>query len=351
MTKIIKLDRENPDVNLIDEAAKILLDGGLVAFPTETVYGIGANSLNPDAVKKIFIAKGRPQDNPLILHIAKFEDLYRYVKSVPKNAVIMMENFWPGPLTMIFEKSDIVPSINTAGMNTVAIRMPSNIIAHTLIERAGIPVSAPSANLSGKPSPTEASHVINDLNGRVDMIIDGGKCDVGVESTVVDMTGEVPTILRPGGITKEMIIKAIGSVKVDPIVYKKPPNGLKPKAPGMKYKHYSPDAEVYIVKGNLHDVTKKIQELTEFQLNKGKKVGIMATEQTCKKYQKGEVIVVGDRERPETIAKNLFNVLREFDKKGVDVVYSEGFGYDEIGLAIMNRLEKAAGYKEIILKE
>lgn len=347
MTKVVKIDRDNPDMNLIDEAATILLNGGLVAFPTETVYGIGANSLNPDAVAKIFIAKGRPQDNPLILHIAEFQDLFKYAKNVPNDALKLARQFWPGPLTMIFEKSDIVPPINTAGMNTVAIRMPSNKIAHALIKRAGVPVSAPSANLSGKPSPTDASHVISDLYGRVDMIIDGGRCDVGVESTVVDMTGEIPTILRPGGITKEMIMDVVGSVDVDPIVYKKPSFDVKPKAPGMKYKHYSPDAEVYIVKGNLGDVIKKIQELTEFQLNNGKKVGIMATEQTCEKYRNGEVLVVGSRERPETIAKNLFRCLREFDKKGVDVVYAEGFDYDEIGLAIMNRLEKAAGYKEI----
>ncbi|AFK85349.1 MULTISPECIES: L-threonylcarbamoyladenylate synthase [Thermoanaerobacterium] len=347
MTKVVKLDRDNPDMNLIDEAAAILLNGGLVAFPTETVYGIGANSLNPDAVAKIFVAKGRPQDNPLILHIAEFQDLFKYAKNVSNDSLKLAHQFWPGPLTMIFEKSDIVPSINTAGMNTVAIRMPSNKIAHTLIKRAGVPVSAPSANLSGKPSPTDASHVISDLYGRVDMIIDGGSCDVGVESTVVDMTGEIPTILRPGGITKEMIMDVVGSVDVDPVVYKKPSLDVKPKSPGMKYKHYSPDAEVYIVKGNIGDVIKKIQELTEFQLNNGKKVGIMATEQTCEKYRNGEVLVVGNREKPETIAKNLFRCLREFDKKGVDVVYAEGFDYDEIGLAIMNRLEKAAGYREI----
>ncbi|MEG6567101.1 L-threonylcarbamoyladenylate synthase [Thermoanaerobacterium saccharolyticum] len=347
MTKVVKIDRDNPDVNLIDEAANVLINGGLVAFPTETVYGIGANSLNPDAVAKIFIAKGRPQDNPLILHIAEFQDLFKYVKNVSNDSLKLARQFWPGPLTMIFEKSDIVPPINTAGMNTVAIRMPSNKIAHTLIKRAGVPVSAPSANLSGKPSPTDASHVISDLYGRVDIIIDGGSCDVGVESTVVDMTGEIPTILRPGGITKEMIMDVVGSVYVDPVVYKKPSLDVKPKSPGMKYKHYSPDAEVYIVKGNIGDVIKKIQELTEFQLNNGKKVGIMATEQTCEKYRNGEVLVVGNREKPETIAKNLFRCLREFDKIGVDVVYAEGFDYDEIGLAIMNRLEKAAGYKEI----
>ncbi|QSZ27037.1 threonylcarbamoyl-AMP synthase [Aceticella autotrophica] len=349
MTKIIKLDKNNPDIKLIEEAAKVLREGGLVAFPTETVYGLGANSLNEDAVKKIFIAKGRPQDNPLILHIAEFEDLHRYVKEIPYKAVILMKKFWPGPLTMIFEKSDIVPYINTAGTNTVALRMPSNRIAHLLIKHAGVPISAPSANLSGKPSPTEVSHVIHDLNGKVDVIIDGGRCDVGVESTVLDMTEEIPIILRPGSITKEMIEKVIGEVKVDLAVSEESSGDLKAKAPGMKYKHYSPNAEIYIVKGNLENVIKKIQELTEIQLNNGKKVGIMATEQTSPQYCKGYVIVVGDRNNPETIAKNLFDVLREFDNQGIDIVYSEGFSCDEIGLAVMNRLEKAAGYKEILV--
>jgi L-threonylcarbamoyladenylate synthase len=347
MTKIIRVNKNNPEIELIDFAAKVIKEGGLVAFPTETVYGIGVNSFNEEAIKKIFIAKGRPQDNPLIVHIAELEQIYDLVKEVPQKAKTLMKKFWPGPLTLIFKKSQKVPYVNTAGMDTVAIRMPSNTIAHLLIKRAEVPISAPSANVSGKPSPTDASHVIEDLYGKVDVIIDGGKCDVGVESTVLDLTEKVPVILRPGAVTLEMLREVIGNVEVDPSLLKKPQEDLKPKSPGMKYKHYSPNAEVYIVTGDLEKVVKKIQELTEEQLKYGKKVGIMATVQTSTQYEKGEIIVVGDRNRPETIAKNLFEVLRQFDKKGVDVIFAESFGYDNIGLAIMNRLEKAAGYKEI----
>ena len=347
MTKIVRVNKNNPEIELIDFAAKVIKEGGLVAFPTETVYGIGVNSFNEEAIKKIFIAKGRPQDNPLIVHIAELEQIYDLVKEVPQKAKTLMKKFWPGPLTLIFKKSQKVPYVNTAGMDTVAIRMPSNTIAHLLIKRAEVPISAPSANVSGKPSPTDASHVIEDLYGKVDVIIDGGKCDVGVESTVLDLTEKVPVILRPGAVTLEMLREVIGYVEVDPSLLKKPQEDLKPKSPGMKYKHYSPNAEVYIVTGDLEKVVKKIQELTEEQLKYGKKVGIMATVQTSTQYEKGEIIVVGDRNRPETIAKNLFEVLRQFDKKGVDVIFAESFEYDNIGLAIMNRLEKAAGYKEI----
>lgn len=347
MTKIIVLNKDNPDISLIDIAAEIIRAGGLVAFPTETVYGIGANSFSSEAVKKIFFAKGRPQDNPLIIHIANIEDVYKLAAVIPEKADILMKKFWPGPLTMIFKKAELVPAINTAGMDTVAIRMPSNKIAHLLIERAGVPISAPSANISGKPSPTDAEHVIQDLSDRVDVIIDGGRCDVGVESTVLDLTADIPVILRPGAVTAGMLKDLIGDVLIDPAILKKPEGNIRPKAPGMKYKHYSPDAEVYIVKGDLKNVSKKIQELTEEQLKYGKKVGIIATVQTSTEYKKGKVIVAGDRNKPETIAKNLFGVLRKFDKLGVDVIFSEGFDYENIGLAIMNRLEKAAGYKEI----
>lgn len=347
MTKIIRVDRNNPEIELIDLAAKVIREGGLVAFPTETVYGIGANSFDEEAVKKIFMVKGRPQDNPLIVHIAELEQIYDLVEDIPQKAKILMEKFWPGPLTLIFKKSQKVPYVNTAGMDTVAIRMPSDTIAHLLIKRAKVPISAPSANVSGKPSPTDASHVVEDLDGKVDIIIDGGKCDFGVESTVLDLTEKIPVVLRPGAVTLEMLKEVIGNVEVDPSLLKKPKGNLTPKSPGMKYKHYSPNAEVYIVKGDLEKVVKKIQELTEEQLKYGKKVGIMATVQTSTQYKKGEIIVVGDRKRPETIAKNLFAVLRQFDKKGVDVIFAESFEYNNIGLAIMNRLEKAAGYKEI----
>ena len=347
MTEIIKLDKDNPDINLIEIAAYTIRNGGLVAFPTETVYGIGANSFNERAIMKIFQAKGRPQDNPLIIHVSDIKTVNELVDKIPVKAKILMDKFWPGPLTLIFKKSSKVPIANTAGLDTVAIRMPSNKIAYLLIKEAGVPISAPSANISGRPSPTDAVHVIEDLEGKVDIIIDGGSCDVGVESTVIDLTVETPMILRPGAITKAMIEKFIGKVNIDPTILGVQNNNLKPKSPGMKYKHYSPNAEVYIVNGELEKVVKKIKDLTEEQLKKGKKVGIMATVQTSTKYEKGEIIVVGDRSKPDTIAKNLFRVLRDFDKKGVDVIYSEGFQYEEIGLAIMNRLEKAAGYKEI----
>jgi L-threonylcarbamoyladenylate synthase len=347
MTKIIRIDKNNIEVELIDYAAEVIKKGGLVAFPTETVYGIGANSFDEEAVKKIFIAKGRPQDNPLILHIASIDQIYDLAEEFPEKAKKLVKKFWPGPLTVVLKKSPKVPYINTAGMDTVAIRMPSNPIAHLLIKRAGVPISAPSANVSGRPSPTDASHVIEDLYGKVDVIIDGGKCDVGLESTVIDLTEEIPVILRPGAVTVNMIREVLGEVRLDPFLLKKPDRDIKPKSPGMKYKHYSPKAEVYIVKGQLDKVVKKIRELVKIQLKNGKKVGIMATVQTSTQYEEGEVVVVGDREKPESIAKNLFEVLREFDRRGVDVVFAESFDYDEIGLAIMNRLEKAAGYKEI----
>ncbi|WP_031314237.1 L-threonylcarbamoyladenylate synthase [Caldanaerobacter subterraneus] len=347
MTKVIKIDKDNPEIELIDYAAEVIKKGGLVAFPTETVYGIGANSFDEEAVKRIFIAKGRPQDNPLILHIALMDQVYELAAEFPEKAKKLAHRFWPGPLTIVLKKSDKVPYVNTAGMNTVAIRMPSNPIAHLLIKRAGVPISAPSANVSGKPSPTDASHVIEDLYGKVDVIIDGGKCDVGLESTVVDLTEEVPVILRPGAVTLEMLKEVLGEVKLDPSLLTRPDENIKPKSPGMKYKHYSPKAEVYIVKGPLDKVVKKIQQLAKNQLKNGKKVGIMATVQTSTQYKEGDIIVVGDRDKPETIAKNLFETLREFDRRGVEVVFAESFNYDDIGLAIMNRLEKAAGYKEI----
>lgn len=348
MTKILYINNKNPEIELIDFAANVIKAGGLVAFPTETVYGIGANSFNEAAVKKIFIAKGRPQDNPLIVHIAELGQIYDLVEDVPQVAKTLMRKFWPGPLTLIFRKAQKVPYVNTAGMDTVAVRMPSNPIAHLLIKRAQVPISAPSANVSGKPSPTDASHVIEDLYGKVDVIIDGGKCDFGLESTVLDLTENVPIILRPGAITFEMLREVIENVEIDPSLLKMSEEDLKPKSPGMKYKHYSPNAEVFIVKGELDKVVKKIRELTEEQLKYGKKVGIMATVQTSTQYDKGEIIVVGDRNRPVTIAKNLFAALRQFDKKGVDVIFAESFEYGDMGLAIMNRLEKAAGYKEII---
>ncbi|SHE58467.1 L-threonylcarbamoyladenylate synthase [Caldanaerobius fijiensis DSM 17918] len=346
MTKIFRVSKEQPEVDVLREAAKYILNGGIVAFPTETVYGLGANALNPLAVRKIFEAKGRPQDNPLIVHISDIEDVYKYAQKVPDNARTLMDKFWPGPMTLVFKKKNIIPDVITAGLDSVGIRIPSHPVARAFIKECGVPIAAPSANISGKPSPTKAEHVLEDLNGKIDAIIDGGSCDVGVESTVIDVTQSVPMILRPGGITSEQIRDAIGEVAIDPTIKGEVmKEDFRPRAPGMKYKHYSPEAEVYIVKGRIDEVVKKINALAEKDLSEGKKVGIMATAQTHKMYKYGKIVVVGDREDALGIARNLFDVLREFDNAGVDIIYAEAIDEEGLGLAIMNRLVKAAGYK------
>lgn len=340
-----KIDRNYPDKAIISKAGDIIKDGGLVAFPTETVYGLGANGLNSNAVNKIYAAKGRPSDNPLILHISSKYDIFPLVKNVTPLAEKLISTFWPGPLTLIFEKSSIVPSCITAGMDTVAIRFPTDKIALAVIKQSGVPIAAPSANLSGKPSPTKAIHVKADLYGKIDMILDGGDTEFGVESTVVDVRGEIPIILRPGAITKEMILDLTGDVKIDEAVLKKPNNDLKPMAPGMKYKHYSPKAKIIIVKGNPENVATQISKLSREYIAMGKRVGIMTTEQNRHMYsQNANIFVVGDGENMNTVASNLFKIFREFDSMHMDIVYSESFSDDGIGAAIMNRLEKAAGY-------
>lgn len=346
-TKIIKVDRDNPEAGIFEEAAKILREGGLVAFPTETVYGLGANGLDAAACKKIYEAKGRPSDNPLILTIGDISGLYPIVKCVTENAKKIIDAFWPGPITLVLPKADCVPLEVTGGLDTVAVRFPSNIIARELIKEAGIPVAAPSANSSGKPSPTRASHVEFDLSGKIDMIIDGGPADWGLESTILDVSGDKPVLLRPGAVTKEMIEEVVGEIGVDPAVYSKPSADIVPKAPGMKYKHYSPAAKVILVSGSRENVIKTINEKTAEDEAKGLKVGIMATTQTKDSYVSGSVLVVGDREKPETIGANLFKILRKFDFIGTDVVYSEVFDEDGEGAAIMNRLNKAAGFNYI----
>lgn len=346
-TLLKKVDNTNPDINIIKIAADIIKVGGLVAFPTETVYGLGADGLNPNAVKKIYIAKGRPSDNPLILHICDVSQLQPLVGEITSLAYKLIAAFWPGPLTMIFKKSEIIPMCITGGLDTVAIRFPSNNVAKAIIEQAGTPIAAPSANSSGKPSPTRASHVQYDLEGKIDMIVDGGATEFGVESTVVDVTGLFPIILRPGAITQEMIAEIVDSVEIDSAVFK-PNKNLKPKSPGMKYKHYSPKAKIIIVEGNQKNVVDSISNFVDKEVHCNKKVGIMVTEQTKHLYKQSyNIFVVGDNDKPETIAANLFKVLRKFDFLGMDIVYSEGFSQDNIGAAIMNRLEKAAGYNII----
>ncbi len=330
-TEIIKIDIKNIDKYKIKKAAEILYKGGIVAFPTETVYGIGTNAFNEKAVRKIFKAKGRPSDRPLIVHIGSRGNIKDIVSDIPECYSILSEKFWPGPLTLVMKKTNKIPDIVTAGLDTVGVRMPSNPVAIALINYSGVPVAAPSANMSGKPSPTEGRHVVDDMYGRVDLIIDAGKVELGIDSTVLDITANPPVVLRKGGITCEMLSSVIGNIKVKNLY-------------DTKKAHYSPAAELVIVEGNVDDTVNKIRELAgSFQIT-GKKAGIIATLQTQHLYDIGEVISAGDRNNPETIAANLFNVLREFDKRNVDIIISETFNETGIGQALMDRLRNASGH-------
>ncbi|KRQ87749.1 Threonylcarbamoyl-AMP synthase [Caloramator mitchellensis] len=333
------------DTEKIKEAAQVIQNGGLVVFPTETVYGLGANALSPEACKKIFIAKGRPQDNPLIVHVADF-DISRYVEYIPENAKKLMEAFWPGPLTIIMPKSNLIPDVVTAGLDSVAIRMPENKLARRLIEFSNCPIAAPSANISGRPSPTSIEHCIEDLNGRVDMIIGGERAKVGLESTVVDATEGTITILRPGFITKEDLEEVVGVVKIDPAIKNE---DFKPKSPGMKYRHYAPKSPLNIIMGDLNKVVDYINENVYNMKKQGKKVGVMMTDETIEKVDAEVKISLGSIESPGLIAANLFDALREFDKMEVDFIYSIGFEERGLFAAIMNRLKKAAGNNVIFV--
>lgn len=345
-TIVKKVDKNQIDHTVIEEAGRILREGGLVAFPTETVYGLGADALKEEAAKKTYAAKGRPSDNPLIVHIADYEDLKKIAVRIPPETDALAAHFWPGPLTMIFEKSDIVPYGTTGGLDTVAVRMPSDPIAAELIRAAGGFVSAPSANTSGRPSPTTAEHVLADLGGKIDMILDGGAVDIGVESTILDMTVDPPMILRPGAVTAEMFESVIGPVTVDQTLIDSS-STKPPKAPGMKYRHYAPRAELIILEGDLREEILAIRQLSYAGSRKGKKVGIIATAETLPFYSNGVIKNVGTRENEKSIARNLYRVLREFDEENVDIIYSESFAAQGIGSAVMNRLEKAAGHRRI----
>lgn len=342
-TKILKIEDGNED-EVIREAGEILKSGGLVAFPTETVYGLGGDALKEDAARKIYSAKGRPSDNPLIVHIADIGALDELASEIPECAYKLAEAFWPGPLTMIFKKKDIVPYGTTGGLDTVAIRMPSHPVAHRLIKDSGVYIAAPSANLSGRPSPTRAEHVIEDMDGRIDMIIDGGAIEIGIESTIVDVTCEVPMILRPGYVTADMIRDVLGDVCFDETVLAHTTVKGQPKAPGMKYRHYAPKAELTIFEGENEKVVSKINELAVKYEYDGLKVGILSSNENEHKYAHGEVVVVGSRENEHEVAAHLFDVLRHFDHIDVDVILSEGFSEDSFGQAVMNRLIKAAGH-------
>ncbi len=344
--RIILKDRENPDTEQLKEPAKILREGGLVAFPTETVYGLGANALNEKAAKKIYEAKGRPSDNPLIAHIADFDDLLPLVTEVPEAGRKLMEAFWPGPLTLIFPKSSLVPYGTTGGLDTVAVRMPADPAASALIRLAGVPIAAPSANTSGRPSPTTADHVWQDMNGKIQMIVDGGAVGIGVESTIIDVSGDEPMILRPGAVTQEMASEVLGKeICLDPAIISGPLKAdIKPKAPGMKYKHYAPKADLTLVEGNTKAVVSAINKMTEEKLEAGYRVGVICTDETSDLYPGGIVRSIGNRLKEESVAHNLYAVLREFDDLDADYIFSESFSRSHLGQAIMNRLTKAAGY-------
>lgn len=333
----MQIKKENKKI--IKEAVKIIRRGGLIAFPTETVYGLGANALDKKAVKKIFKAKGRPSDNPLIVHIADFTELFRLVKKIPKITEILAKKFWPGPLTLIFLKKKIVPNKVTAGGNTVAIRIPKNKTALKLIKDSGFPIAAPSANLSGRPSPTTAQHVFEDLGEKIDLIIDGGKTDIGVESTVVDLTVNPPQILRPGGISFEELKKIIPNIYFhSSLLGEKLKNNEKVKSPGIKYRHYAPKAPLI-----LSNSKKIIQKLIKKYQKENKVVGVLSSLETKKFYQNADLVLVsGSRKNLKQIAQNLFKTLREFDKNKVNIIISETFPKKGIGLAIMDRLERAA---------
>lgn len=352
-TRLIRIEQNRGDFTAGDEAglrqaADIIKKGGLVAFPTETVYGLGGDALNPDSSRKIYAAKGRPSDNPLIVHICRFEDIRRIVKQLPETAVKIADAFWPGPLTMILPKSEIVPRETTGGLDTVAVRFPSHPVARKLIECSGGYIAAPSANASGKPSPTTAKYVLEDMDGRIDMILDGGEVGIGLESTIIDLTVEPPRILRPGYVTQEMLDRLLGKVDIDVTIIRED-SGQAPKAPGMKYRHYAPEGRLVIVEGTPGQVVSYINRHVEEDRGKGEKTGVIGTAEVLEQYRADVVKCIGNRGEEEEIARNLFSVLRELDDEKVGSIYSESFPTEGLGQAIMNRLLKAAGHRIVRL--
>lgn len=353
-TKIIKIKGQgelftSEEEQALQEAGEVLRRGGLVAFPTETVYGLGGDALNPESSRKIYAAKGRPSDNPLIVHIARMEDLAPIVGQVIEEAALLAQAFWPGPLTMVLPKSERVPYETTGGLQTVAVRMPSHPVARRLIVCGGGYVAAPSANLSGRPSPTSAKYVIEDMDGRIDMIIDGGEGDIGLESTIVDLTVSPPQILRPGYITQNMLSEVLGQISVDRTILEAD-SGQAPRAPGMKYRHYAPKGELTIISGPAGQVTDYINVHAAEDREQGHKVGVIGTDEVLAQYRADVVRSLGSRQDEESIARHLYSILREFDDEQVTRIYSECFESTGLGQAIMNRLLKAAGHKLIMLE-
>ena len=343
-TEYFLVDKEHPDQKVMQRAAELLKQGRLVAFPTETVYGLGANGLNAEAVARIYQAKGRPTDNPLILHIAHQQELNQLVVEIPANAQVLIDEYWPGPLTIVLKRSAIIPDIVSGGLDTVAVRLPASKVARQLIALAGVPIAAPSANTSGRPSPTSAQAVRADLTGRIDAIIDTGICDIGVESTVVDCTTPVPTLLRPGGITLEMLIQTLGEIEIDPAL-----DGSAaciPRSPGMKYTHYAPAAPMKLFEGAYPLLADLMLQEISAALCAGQKVGAIVSAETGQRLPAAVVAAIyGSRQNTAEIAANLYEDLRSFDDKGVDIIFAEGVAEQGLGLAIMNRLRKASGYQ------
>jgi L-threonylcarbamoyladenylate synthase len=345
-TLVLQVDQQNPQPAKIRVAATSIRNGGLVAFPTETVYGLGADALNPKAVLALFEAKKRPVDNPPIVHVGNVKDVCRLVTDVVSKAEKLMNAFWPGPLTLIFKRSEIVPDITVAGLDTIAIRMPNHSVALALLRESRCAIAAPSANLAGKPSPTTAQHVLEDLNGRIDVVLDGGSTRIGVESTVLDMTVEPPQVLRPGGTPFEALKEVLEVVTLHPVAVATEEVPIeKTRSPGVKHKHYAPKAELILVEGEVPAVVDKVKELAQFCKQKGKRVGVLATDETASHHRADVVKSLGSRNDVEVIARNLFRLLREFDAEKVDVIIAEGIPTTGLGLAVMNRLRRASGYK------
>jgi L-threonylcarbamoyladenylate synthase len=344
-TVIYKVNPQEPETESIRAAAELIKAGGLVAFPTETVYGLGADALNADAVLALFAAKRRPLDNPPIVHVATVPDVYKLAAQVPAKAEKLMQEFWPGPLTLVFERSADVPEVTVAGLDTVAVRMPKHNVALALIRESGCPIAAPSANLAGKPSPTTAKHVFDDLNGRIDAILDAGPTRIGVESTVLDVSVDPPVVLRPGGTSVEALRKVLGEVKLHPFVVAEAEiSSEKARSPGMKHKHYAPKAQVIVVEGAVPVIMRQIKELIAACWMQDKRVGVLATDETAWAYEADVVKSLGTRRNVDSMAANLFRLLREFDAEDVDVILAEGVPSEGLGLAVMNRLRKASGY-------
>ena len=347
-TLVLKVDSLKPEIENIRLAADFIKKGGLVAFPTETVYGLGADALNSKAVLALFEAKKRPLDNPPIVHVGDAKDVYGLAEKVPPKAERLMKEFWPGPLTLIFERSSVVPHVTVAGLDTIAIRMPRHNVALALVRESDCPIAAPSANLAGKPSPTSAEHVLEDLDGRIDVVLDAGPTHIGVESTVLDMTVDPPQVLRPGGTPFEILKEVLGDVELHPVAVAEEVVPVeRARSPGMKHRHYAPDADMVVVEGEMAAVVDKVNELARFYMQESKKVGVLATDETVRRYRADVVKSLGSRSDMGVVARNLFKLLREFDLDGADVIIAEGVSTEWLGLAVMNRLRKASGYNII----